>query len=393
MRIAVLTSLFPSSVRPHEGIFAQRRWSRMRDRGHDVSVTHPLPWAPAAFGRESWDELRRMSAQEERDGVPIRRPRYLHVPRRALGNARAFARAGVAAIESAARPDVVVADYAWPAAVAAKPCAKRGWPFVLSGRGSDVLQVASIPRLRDALRDSLRASNGWCAVSQHLVDSMDELAGAPGRGVLVANGVDFELFRPRDRAEARRAAKLDFDGPLVLVVGHLIERKDPLLALAAFAALRAKHAPGARLAFVGRGALEGEVRAAVEREGLSACVRLVGEASPELLANWYGAADVLLLTSTREGRPNVVLEALASGLSVLATDAGGTAELLVDAPGMLARSRNASELGGMLAALLSAPREPLRLRALAERWSWDAGLDALEALLESAIAQRGSASK
>jgi glycosyltransferase involved in cell wall biosynthesis len=389
MRIAVLTSLFPSLVKPHEGIFAQRRWSRMRRRGHEVRVVHPLPWAPVSLGRREWAQLRAMAPREERDGLEIRRPRYLHVPRRALGNARAFARRGVEGIERGGAVDCVVADYAWPAAAAAELCAQRGWPLVISGRGSDVLQVAALPALREQLARGLRSAGQWCAVSEHLVRAMDDLAGQPGRGVLVANGVDTEFFGPRERAACRAKLRLDREALVVLVVGHLIERKDPLLALDCFARLQRQRAPRpARLEFIGAGPLDSALRDAIGARGLESSVRLHGEQSPEQLADWYGAADALLLTSTREGRPNVVLEALACGLPVLATDAGGTSELLgADSP-MLARTRDPEALAQQLDQLVEAPRDESALRALAERWSWDAGLDALEALLERAVAAR-----
>ncbi len=386
MRIALLTSLFPSRERPHEGVFAQRRWGAMARRGHAVRVVHPLPWAPP-LGPRSWRELRAMAEREERAGIAIERPRYVHLPRRALGNARAFASAGVARLEAGERFDVLVADYAWPAAAAADACAQRGWPLVISGRGSDVLAVAEIPSLRAELASALRTAGAWCAVSEHLVRAMDQLAGEQ-RGVLVANGVDGELFRPRDRAAARRELGLEREGQLVLVVGHLIERKDPLLALEVFERLGSHSADASQLVFIGRGPLEAALRARIERAGLEARVRLVGEAAPEQLALWYAAADALLLTSSREGRPNVVLEALSSGLPVLATDAGGTRELLESDARMLAISRDPHALAAQLAVLLAAGRETERLRALAERWSWDGACAALENLLERAVQAR-----
>ena len=121
MRIAVLTSLYPTAVRPFEGLFAQRRWTRMRARGHDVQVVQPLPFAPRQLGPGRWTDLGRAPAREERGGVPIVRPRFLHVPSCARSNARRFARSGSAAILAGPAPDVVVADYAWPAAMAAQP--------------------------------------------------------------------------------------------------------------------------------------------------------------------------------------------------------------------------------------------------------------------------------
>ncbi len=386
MRIAVLTSLFPSRERPNEGVFAQRRWSAMARRGHSVRVVHPLPWAPP-LGPAHWRELRSMAEREERAGIAIERPRYVHLPRRALGNAHRFAAAGVARLEATERFDALVADYAWPAAAAAQACAQRGWPLLISGRGSDVLAVAELPHLRAELARALRSAGAWCAVSEHLVRAMDELAGE-ARGALVANGVDGELFRPRDQAQARRELGLEREGRLVLVVGHLIERKDPLLALDVFSRACAASRSPARLVFIGRGPLEAELRARVARAGLEARVQLLGEAPPERLALWYCAADALLLTSTREGRPNVVLEALSSGLPVLATDAGGTRELLESDPRLLATSRDAGALAAQLNALLAAPREPETLRALGQRWSWDGACAALETLLERAIAAR-----
>jgi len=247
MRIAVVTSLFPSAVKPHEGIFALRRWAGMRRRGHDVRVVQPLPWAPPV-GRAQWRLMRAIAAHETLEGVSVRRPRYLHLPGRALGNARRFARCAERELVEGGPFDVLVADYAWPAAMLAQLCARRGWPFVVNGRGSDVLQVAQIPELRAELAAALRLSKGWCAVSEHLVRAMDELAGE-ARGVLVANGVDAQLFAPRERRAARAAlgpsGEFAADAPLVLVVGHLIERKDPLLALEVVAHLRASSARSA----------------------------------------------------------------------------------------------------------------------------------------------------
>ena len=93
----------------------------------------------------------------------------------------------------------------------------------------------------------------------------------------------------------------------------------------------------------------------------------------------------LLLTSTREGRPNVVLEALASGRPVLATAAGGTAELLVDwTDRSLAETRDPGTLSRMLTALLDDPPPPAALRASVEPLSWSASLATLEGFLEEA---------
>ena len=379
MRIDVVTSLYPSPQRPHEGIFAERRWQGMRARGHDVRIIQPLPRAPGPLARGERAEIAAMPRREERDGLPVERPRYWHLPGRARGNAQRFARCGAKSLDG--RADVVVCDYAWPAAALAPLIA--GTPCVINGRGSDVLQVAGEAGLGAELASYLRASTGWMAVSQDLVDAMDALAQRAGHGRLVPNGVDTELFHPRDRGDARGRLGLDAEGQLVLVVGHLIQRKDPLLALGAFAA----GAPaGARLVFVGKGPLHDDVQAEIDRLGIGERARLMGERPPGELADWYAACDLLVLTSWREGRPNVVLEALASGRPVLATRAGGTAEILPEAR-MLGEERDAALLGKQLGALLQSPPAPETLHDHVRPLSWSAGLATLEEVLESAIAQ------
>lgn len=383
MQIAVVTSLYPTPARPFEGIFAARRWEGMCERGHAVRVVHPLPFAPIPLGK--YRDIARAPKQEVRGGVAIERPRHLHVPGRPRGNAARFAARALAALRRGPRPDVVVCDYAWPASALA-PLVGRGtpqrWPIVINGRGSDVLQVAGEAGLGDALAANLRAADARCAVSQDLVDTMDRLVGATG-GVLVQNGVDTELFSPGDRGAARRALGVETDGRLVLVVGHLIPRKDPLLALEAFAACGA---PETHLVFVGRGPLAELLAARMGELGLSGRVTLAGERPPEELVTWYRAADVLLLTSRREGRPNVVLEALATGTPVLATAAGGTGELLDD-PRWLSTDRDAAHLGRLLGALLAAPPRPEELRARVDSLSWAHSLDRLEALLTETVAR------
>ena len=111
--------------------------------------------------------------------------------------------------------------------------------------------------------------------------------------------------------------------------------------------------------------------------GISDRVHLAGERPPQELADWYTACDLLLLCSTREGRPNVVLEALASGRNVLATDAGGTAEILPQ-PRMLAKDRDPEVLGAQLSALLAEPSSAQELAASVAHLSWSGSLETLE---------------
>ncbi|HIF40912.1 MAG TPA: glycosyltransferase family 4 protein [Planctomycetes bacterium] len=376
LRVCVATSLFPSPGHPNRGIFAERRWQALAARGHRIQVVHPQPYVPPLVGGE-WGEIRMMPALEVRGALAVSRPRYLHLPGRPVQNAPRFARAAWGQVDA---PDVMVCDYAWPAAALAPLCRQEGLPCLINGRGSDVLEVSGEANLGSELGEFLADASGWAAVSQDLVRVMDRLgrsAGASHRGVLIPNGVDHTRFFPQNQSECRRQLKLPQEGRVVLVVGHLIERKDPLLALEAFD----RGAPeDARLLFVGAGPLEGAVHGAIQERGLEGRVDCVGEVLPDELAVYYGAADLLLLTSSREGRPNVVLEALACGRPVLATAAGGTAEVLGDST-MLLDGRDPEELGQRIGALLAAPPDEKSLRALVEDLTWERSTDTLETVL------------
>lgn len=381
MNVAVVTSLYPSAERPHEGIFAERRLKALEARGHRVSVVHPVPLAPPGVGGAR-GEYRRMLAEERRGTIRVRRPRYLHVPEglwppAARANPRRFARAARAAL--AGEPtDVVLLDYAWPAAEFAL---SSSLPCVLSGRGSDVLAVAEDQRIAPRLAAALKGCAAYGAVSRDLLVVMDRLAGRPGAGVLLENGVDTARFRPGSKEAARAALGLSPGGPLVGVVGHLIPRKDPLLALEAFE----RGAPSeAELVFAGRGELREPLEQAIAERGLAERVRCIGEVEPEKLAELYRAIDVLLLTSHREGRPNVVLEAFASGTPAVATPAGGTPELFEHVPTGLAPGFEAAPIAEELKRTLAEPPDPGLLRAQVSGRSWEACAAKLEGLLSAA---------
>ncbi|MFT5284993.1 MAG: teichuronic acid biosynthesis glycosyltransferase TuaC [Planctomycetota bacterium] len=383
MNLAVLTSLYPSRALPTIGIFAERRWQGMSARGHSVHVIHPVPLAPWPFVYGKWREIHSIPEHEERGDIDVRAPRYIHVPKFPRANSSRFARTGMKHLLAAGRPDAVICDYAWPASAAATELQELGIPCVISGRGSDVLEVAGEAGLAAELAKNLKTARHWCAVSKHLLLKMDRLGD--GAGTLVANGVDTDFFDLRDQVVARESLGIETRGTLIIVVGHLIPRKDPLLALEAFA----QGAPAdAELVFIGGGELLDELECQIAAKELAGRVRLAGSQTPEQLASWYNAADCLLLTSHREGRPNVVLEALSSGCKVVATDAGGTGELLSGLDSMLVPGSDEHDpvaIGQRLKSVLASNCDRAKLREAVAELSWERSLDALEACIENAI--------
>lgn len=197
--------------------------------------------------------------------------------------------------------------------------------------------------------------------------------------VAVPNGIDVGNYaRP---APAPAEWGLPANALVVAVVARLDEQKDPLTMLEAFALTKSA---GAVLAWAGDGPMAAAARHRAAELGLADRVRFLGRLAD--VRPLLGRADVFALASKWEGMPNCVLEAMASGLPVVATAVGGCRELVEDeVTGLLARPGDASDLAAKLGRLLGdgALRRAMgnagRLRA-SERFSVEAMVRANEEL-------------
>jgi glycosyltransferase involved in cell wall biosynthesis len=184
---------------------------------------------------------------------------------------------------------------------------------------------------------------------------------------VMSRGVDASLFAPQRRsAELRRHWNAADDAPVLLYVGRLAPEKNVPLALRAFDAVHARR-PDARMVVVGDGPLRRELQAGHPH------VHFVGLQRGSELAAHYASADVFLFPSLSETFGNVTLEALASGLAVVAFDAAAAGELIRDGRnGLLARAGDAD--GFVRAACAAAGTDTTALRqrarqtALASDW-------------------------
>jgi glycosyltransferase involved in cell wall biosynthesis len=173
---------------------------------------------------------------------------------------------------------------------------------------------------------------------------------------------------PEDRAQARQRLGLPVDGRYLLSVGHLVERKGHHIAIEALS-----HLPGVTLLIAGGGAEEGALKALAKRLGVAERVRWVGVVPQTDLKWWYSAADVLALCSSREGWANVLLEAMACGTPVLATNIWGTPEVVsTPAAGLLLARRDAPALAAAWVHLHTQLPAREDTRAHAETFSWEA---------------------
>jgi glycosyltransferase involved in cell wall biosynthesis len=165
-------------------------------------------------------------------------------------------------------------------------------------------------------------------VSPDLVEQALACGTPPGRCVLIENGIDTEVYRRRrDAAEAKRDFDVAPETFLIVSIGRLSEEKGFETLIRSVARLF-REGKDVALRIAGEGDLQARLEALIAELGCAKQIRLLGyQADPQRL---YEAADVFALASLREGLPNVLLEALAMGVPVVATRVAGIPRLIED---------------------------------------------------------------
>jgi glycosyltransferase involved in cell wall biosynthesis len=247
-------------------------------------------------------------------------------------------------------------------------------PVVLTVRGSDFhLSKSGVGAIIN--RFIYRRMASVLLVSEDLSRQIVASGVSARRLHVVTNGVD-ERFHPEDATASRAELGLPATGVIALFVGLLVPVKGLDFLLDALQQLTDLPLT---CFMVGDGPLRGHLDGRVRDGGLQGHVHFVGRRSAMEIPRWMTAADLLVLPSLSEGRPNVVLEAQACALPVIATAVGGTPELVEDGVhGLLVAPGDETALADALRRLVTDGALRKRLgRAGRERidnggFTWDA---------------------
>lgn len=392
-RIVVYSSLFPNTAQPNAGLFIRERMFRVGKRLPMVVVS-PKPWFPGqGLIRLLRPHYRPMPARREvQDGITVLFPRFFALPgvlrgldslMMALGSYLTLRRL------KAEGYNLIDAHFAYPDGHAAVRLGRwLGLPVTVTLRGTEVPHSRKAT-LRPKLQAVFQHADKVIAVS----DSLRQLAlslGLPAdKGIVVGNGVDTTRFQPVDRQTARARCKLPEQAKVLITVGALVERKGFHRVIDCLPALMARH-PDLYYLIVGgaspEGDMESELRAQVTRLGLGDRVRFLGPVPPEDLKWPLSAADVFVLATRNEGWANVILEAMACGLPVVATDVGGNREVVArDALGSIAPFGDQAALTQALDAALARDWDRQAIRAYALENDWEGRVERLVGILSKTV--------
>jgi glycosyltransferase involved in cell wall biosynthesis len=372
MNLLTFSTLYPNAARPAHGIFVETRLRHLLASGKvESKVVAPVPWFPSRNARFGEYAAHASAPREERrHGIQVFHPRYPLLPK--IGMALTpflLARAVRPVIErilSGYAFDLIDAHYFYPDGVAAILLGRHfGKPVVITARGTDVNLIPRYLLPRAMIRWAARRAAGIITVARALKDDLVRVGVPAERIEVLRNGVDLQLFRPIEREAGRR--KLEVSRTTLLSVGHLVPRKAHDLVIQALRWL-----PEIDLIVIGDGP-EREALGALAREsGVGKRVRFAGALAQEELRNYYGAADALVLASSREGWANVLLESMACGTPVVASKIGGTPEV-VSAPeaGVLMAERTPEAVAEAVQRLFARYPDRGATRRYAEKFSWE----------------------
>lgn len=376
MRLLTFSSLYPNSRQASHGIFVENRLRQLLSFAPEVEarVVAPVPWFPLrhpVFGE--YAKFAGVERHERRHGIDVWHPAYAVIPKVGM-------RMTPWLMYRAARPivhrlvaqgydfDLIDAHYFFPDGVAAMRLAEEfGRPFVVTGRGTDLNLIPNFAGPRSSILEVTRRAAHMMTVAGALKQYLLDMGVADERVTVLRNGVDLEFFRPAGDREALRAALGYGQRPVLLSVGHLIERKGHHLVIDAMREL-----PDMDLVIAGDGADARTLHQQVDDAALQDRVRFAGRLTQERLREHYQAADALVLASSREGWANVLLESMACGTPVVATPVDGTPEVVaVPAAGQLTDARSSAAIVAATQRLFA--DLPLRdaTRRYAEGFDWD----------------------
>lgn len=386
LKILTFSSLFPHAGDPSLGIFVERRLRYLlMSGGIEARVIAPVPYFPfkhELFG--SWARYARADRLVIRDGLEISHPRYIAIPKIGMRTAPYALYLGarktlIALIKQGFTPDIIDAHYFYPDGVAASYLAREfDLPLVITARGSDVTEIPSYAFALTKMRQAASQCHHIITVSRSLKNTLKTIGFDPKKITTIRNGVDTRLFNPEDRDTMRQ--KLGLSGCVLLVAGWLIPRKrvDRVIEMAA-------SLPHVSLIIAGRGPLEKRLRQQVSMLKISARVNFLGQVPPQKMPAIMAAADILVLASEREGWPNVLLESMACGTSVITTDAGGAREFVSLPGGVIAGTPSVEGLLDAFNRLQKQGIDRQNVRNYALNYSWDDVSSAQKHVLQMAI--------
>jgi len=344
LRILTFTSLYPNKINPRHGIFVKGRMDHFDQiEGTSRTVIAPVQYFPLlGLCRGSrFHGYNQVPPHEHQNDIAVYHPRYMTIPGTNIINSAHAMTAAAQKIIGQRQIDFDLVDghYLYPDGVAAFKLAKaHGTPLVLTARGSDVNFWMEQKGIKKDILAAIDYAEKVICVSRALKDRLIRHGVDEDKLTVIMNGVDRSIFK----------AENNHRGKYLLTVGNLVPLKGHDYILQSL-----QDFPEEKLIIIGSGELENHLKNLANRLFVSDRVIFLPHIPHNELPAYYADAKCSILMSSMEGMPNVVLESLASGTPVIATNVGGIPEVITKDNGILLPDRTAGALTAALEAALN----------------------------------------
>jgi len=370
MKILVLTDLFPKPQNPNHGIFIYQ-WAFHLAKMCNLTVyqvifqetNKPIAKDGLARFREIYQQsqpfawIQRIKTLSRFDRIWLRSLQFYRQVESDLA-------------QSVGEFDVIIGQMGCPGGFAAVRLAKKfGKKSVVGLRGSDVNLYFSIPILKRFIRWTINHADRLVTVSEAMKAELIRRGYSASKTDVVYNGIDESLFYPLDLAESRKRLHLPQNKKILLFVGSLtITSKGIDLLLDAVQEITESNL---MVYLIGTGEEKPQIEALIHQKQLSDKIILHEPVPHAKLNDWFNAADLLVLPSRREGVPNVILEAMATGTPVVASNVGGIPEIVIpEISGLLHQPGSESDLREKITQALNHTWDKKIISQSSRRYSW-----------------------
>ncbi|MGO9645085.1 MAG: glycosyltransferase [Candidatus Bathyarchaeia archaeon] len=253
-----------------------------------------------------------------------------------------------------ARLDILDAQFIAPAAIVTA-FSPRFSPYVVTVHRWDILEFPyRYPLARLATLAALGNAAGVIAVGQTILSEVLKFTPPRSRVEVIPNAVDELRFRPDiDFKSLKQTLGIPEKHKVILSVGHLIPRKGHEYLIRATARIL-KRNKACSLVIVGEGPMYSRLQRLIRDLGISSNVKLSGAVADEMLPYYYTMSDIFAMPSTSEGHCVAILEAMASGKPIVASEIPANAESVVqNKNGFLVPPKSSEALADSILLLLN----------------------------------------
>ncbi len=371
MRLLVLTTSFPSSGYPTSGIFIQRMLTRLPQKIRTTVLAPASNLKDAEYGCDGifkcvlfrYSFFRWQVLAHRPGGIP----EALRQGLRMWALLPPFTLAMLnSTISQSRHADLIHAHWSYCGVIAGLAGMITGTPVVTTLRGSDVRLANTKPIYKQLILWCSKLNLRIVTVGRAMSDQVGKwLPNQAGHIVTISNGVD---------GDANSAQRTFRDKYRVVVIGNLIPLKHVDVIIRACASLALKE-DRLNMLIIGAGPEISRLKDLARKVNMDERIVFTGQISPEKTIRRLSESGVLVLASSGEGRPNVVLEAMAIGVPVVASDIAAVRELIGNNErGLLFPVGDDDHLAGCIKRVLENPDLGHRMAERASKWVHDQGV-------------------